>query len=206
MAQDNKTTVVLDLDNKEFIKKLKESLGLLGEIGETESISNLSVMFMKVGAVAGVAATAVLAVKAALDLAMEAEHIKQINNSFEALAKSAGLSADVIKSELMTAVKGLADDTDVLQSANKAIVAMGGNAAHLGETMEMARKATALFGGDLLGNFETLNTAIASGNTRALRQYGLIIDQDKAYKDYAKTLGISVKYLDDAGKKQAIHF
>lgn len=204
MAQDNKTTVVLDLDNKEFVKKLKESLGLLGQIGETESVSNLSGMFMKVGAVAGVAAAAVLAVKAALDLAMEAEHVKQVNNSFEALAKSAGLAGDAIKSELMTAVKGLADDTDVLEAANKAIVAMGGNATHLGETMEIARKATALFGGDMLQNFETLNTALASGNTRALRSMGIIVDQDKAYKDYAKSIGVSVKYLDDAGKKQAI--
>jgi len=196
--------VVLDLDNKEFVKKMRESLGLLGELGETEGLGNLSSMFLKVGAVAGVAAAAVLSVKTALDLAVEAEQIKQINSSFDALTKSAGLAGDALKSSLVEAAKGLADDTDILQAANRAIVSMGANASHLGETMEMARKATVLFGGDLVGNFEAMNQALATGQTRALRQFGLIIDQDKAYKDYAKSLGIGVKYLDDAGRKQAI--
>lgn len=206
MAQDKKSTVVLDLDNKEFVKKLKESLGLLGEIGGSgsESVGSLSSTFLKVGAVAGVAAAAILAVKTALDLAVEAEHIKQINNSFDAMAKSAGLAGDVIKRELITAAHGLADDTDILEAANKAIVSMGGNAKHLGETMELARKATVLFGGDLVQNFESLNAALAAGNTRGLRQFGIIVDQDKAYKEYAKSLGVSVKYLDDNAKKQAV--
>lgn len=206
MASEKTTRVVLDLDNKEFVKKLKESLGLLGEIGGegSESVASLASTFLKVGAVAGVAAAGIFAVKSALDMAVEAEHIKQINNSFDALAKSAGLAGDAIKSQLVEAAKGLADDTDILQAANRAIVSMGANANHLGETMEMARKATVLFGGDLIQNFESLNQALAAGNTRSLRQFGLIIDQEKAYKAYAATLGVGVKYLDETQKKQAI--
>lgn len=198
------TKVVLDLDNKEFVKKLKESLGLLGELGKTDSVSDLGKAFVSVGTVAGVAAAAVLAVKTAIDLSEEAEHIKQVNKSFESLAENAGLAADVIKSQLIKATKGLADDTEVLQAANRAIIEMGGNAAKIPETMELARKYTAAFGGELIQNFEGINHALATGSERMLRQYGITVDTDKAQREYAKSLGIGVQFLTDAGKKQAV--
>lgn len=204
MGNDKKTTVVLDLDNKEFVKKLKESLGLMGELGNTEGVEDLANTFLKIGTIAGVAGAAILAVKVALDLTKEAEHVHQVENSFEALSKSAGLAGEEIKSKLVGAAKGLADDTDILQAANKAIIEMGSNAKVIPQTMELARKATVLFGGDLISNFEAMNRALASGNERALRQFGIMVDSDKAVKDYAKSLGVGVEFLTDAAKKQAI--
>lgn len=198
------TKVVLDLDNSEFVGKLRESLGMLGALGEVESLEKLTTQFMKIGAVVGIATAAVLAVKVAIDFEEEAEHIKQINNTFEMLTANAGLAASVIKDELVAAAHGLASETTLLESANKAIVTMGKNAARIPEIMDDARKATKLFGGDLISNFEKMNMAMANGNVRMLRQFGLVIDADKAHKDYAKTLGVGVQYLDDAGKKQAI--
>lgn len=196
--------VVLDLDNKDFVKKLKDSLGLLDDMGSNESLSDLAGTFTKIGAVAGVTAVAILAVKSALDLTKEAEHIKQIENTFNNMAQSAGLSAEAIRGQLTAAVKGLADDTDVLQAGSRAILDMGNNAQHLGEVMVLARKFTAGFGGDLLQNFEGLSRALATGNERMLKQYGIILDTDKVTKEYAKSLGIGVEFLTDAGKKQAI--
>lgn len=198
------TKVVLDLDNKEFVSKLQSSIGLLGRLGDGESLSGLVSAFTRIGGVVAIATAAFYALKTAVDLTQEAEHINQINKSFEALAESAGLAADVIKNELVTAADGLADDTDILQSANKAIIAMGENASRIPEVMQIARKATVAFGGELLDNFEKINSALASGNVRMLRQYGIIIDVNKAQKDYAKSLGIGVQYLDEAGKKQAV--
>lgn len=200
----NETTkVVLDLDNKEFVSKLREALGLLGELGKTESLEALSQSFLAIGAVAGVVGAAVLAIKTAIDWTEEAEKIKQVSAAFDNLAKSAGLSADVIKKELLKAVDGLADDTKVIESASKLMTTMGQDAEHLGEVMQLARKYTALFGGDLIQNFEGLGKAIEFGNQRMLRTYGIIIDVDKAQKDYAKTLGVGVQYLTDAEKRHA---
>lgn len=204
MADESPLSFILDLDTREAIKKIGDFSESLQKLGDIESLEGIASTLLKVGAVAGVAAAGVLAIKTALDLAVEAEHINQINKSFETLAESAGLSADVIKDQLVGAAKGLADDTEILQAANKAIVSMGANAKALPETMELARKATALFGGELVSNFESINSALASGNVRALRQYGIIIDSEKAQKNYAKSLGISVEYLTEAGKKQAI--
>jgi hypothetical protein len=196
--------VTLDLDAKEFIKKMKEATGLVGELGQTESVGNLASTFIKIGTVAGIAAGAILAVKSALDLAEAAEHIRQVNRSFEAMAESAGVSADVIKNQLVKAVGGLADDTDIIKSATKAMASLGENSAKAGDIMELARKTTKAFGGDLLDNFEKISQALASGQTRMLRQYGIIVDTDKAQKDYAKSIGTSVEFLTDAAKRQAI--
>lgn len=196
--------IVLDLDNKEFVKKLKESLGLMKELGDGEGVSEVSSMFVKVGTTVGLAAAAVGVFKAALDLAKEGEKVKQLDNSFEALAASVGLAGNELKEKLVGSAKGLVDDTDLISAANKAIVQMGASAAKLPEIMDIARKSTALFGGDLVANFENINQALASGNTRALKHMGIIIDTDKAYKDYAKTQGVSANYLDEQGKKQAV--
>ena len=142
--------------------------------------------------------------KAIFDLVAEGEKVAQIDRSFESLAKSAGLSASAIRDGLVGAAKGLADDTDIIQAANRGIVALGSQADKLPQVMELARKATTLFGGDLVQNFEAMNHAIASGNTRALKHMGIMVDAEAAVKKYAESLGVSVDKLNEAGKQQAI--
>ena len=139
-----------------------------------------------------------------VEMVKEAEKVRQVNMSFDALARSAGLSADIIKNDLMTAADGLADDTDILLAANRAMISLGSNANRMGETMELARKATVMFGGDMIENFEAINSAVASGNTRILKQFGLIVDADEAIKKYAASLGVSANQLNEAGRSHAI--
>lgn len=204
MADDNVTKVVLDLDNADFTAKMRESLGLIEGLGNVESLANLTEKLVELGAVIAPVVVTVMALKAAFDLTKEGEHIEQVNRSFEMLAKSAGLAGDALKEKLIAAAGGLAGETELLQAANRAIVEMGGNAAKIPETMEIARKATVLFGGDLVTNFENINRALANGNERMLRQYGITIDGTKAQEEYAKQLGIGVEFLSEAGRKQAI--
>lgn len=201
----NETTkVVLDLDNAEFVSKMRETMGLMDEFGRAESLANLAAKLGELGAIAAVLYVSFQALKTAIDFVEQAEQIKQVNAAFEAMSESAGLAADVLKNQLLKAVDGLASDTDVLQAANKALASMGDNAAKLPQIMEIARKATALFGGDLLGNFENINAALAAGNVRMLRHYGIIVDVDAATKKYANSLGIGTEYLNQAGRRQAV--
>lgn len=152
----------------------------------------------------GIAGAAAVALKKDLDFTLQSERIQQINNSFNALASAADLSAQALKEGLGEAARGLADEDEILQAANRALVQMGHNASVVTETMELARKATALFGGNLVQNFESLNDALASGNARALRQFGIIVDSERAYKSFAKEQGVSVDVLTEAGRKQAV--
>src|SRR3990167_2381775 len=124
---------------------------------------------------------------AIFDFVKEGEKVQQINRSFESLAKSAGLSGQEIREGLVGAAKGLADDTDIILAANKAIVGLGSQAEKLPQVMELARKATYLFGGDLVQNFEAMNHAIASGNTRALKNMGIMVDAESAVNKYAES-------------------
>lgn len=204
MADDNVTKVVLDLDNEDFVTKMQDALGLLGGLGETDGIEKLATTLGNIAEIAGVIGAAFLAFKTAIDLSEQAEKIEQINKSFEMLATSAGLSASVLKEQLVPAAHGLASETEILQSANKAIISMGANASQLPQIMELARKATSVFGGDLLTNFENLSRGMALGNARMLRQYGIIVDTTTAHQKYAETLGVGVQYLSQAGQHQAI--
>ncbi len=198
------TKVVLDLDNSEFVSKLRESLGLLGDLGSGESLAGLTSTLIGVGAVAGVVATAIGAVKAAINMTEAAEHIKQVNATFEMLGKSAGIAGDAIKDDLIKAAGGLEGTTEVLEAANKAMIVLGENAKKMPEIMELSRKVIAVMGGELTETFEGLSRALAMGNARMLRQYGITVNADEATKKFAASIGVGVEYLDAAGKKQAI--
>lgn len=138
------------------------------------------------------------------EIVFDAEKIKTIENQFQLLSNQAGLTGESLKASLEKSADGLAENTDLLQAANRAIILLGSNAEKIPEILELGRRATTAFGGDLIQNFELINQAIATGNTRALRQVGIIVDADKAYKNYAKSIGSSVAYLSEAGRQQAI--
>lgn len=199
-----KETLILDLDNIAFLKKVLESKGQLISLGDSKNLEGLVAGLRGATVALGLVGGAVFAVKAAFDNTFHAEDIKAVNYQFETMAKNAGIAADVLKNDLVKAADGLVDDTDLLQATNKALIAMGSNAKDSARVFELARKATAGFGGDLLGNFQALNQAIATGQTRMLKQYGIVIDADKAYKEYAKSLGVTNKELSDQAKQQAI--
>jgi hypothetical protein len=199
-----KEVLKLDLDSEEFIKKILKARESVEGLGEAKNLLGLVEGFEKVAGVIGVAGAALYGVKKAFDFVEEAEEIKAINNQFEVMTKQAGIATEALEKGLMDAAKGLVDDTDLLKAANEAILKMGGSAQRLPEIMELARKATSVMGGDLLKNFEALSGAIAGCNTRALRQLGIVIDNESAMIKYAKSIGVTVNALSEQGKKQAV--
>jgi hypothetical protein len=203
-GEKDQVQIVVDLDTSEAIKKLSGLSDKITDSFEPKKADDLIGSF-KMLAVQAFAAVAVFeTVKKALEAIFEAEQIKAINQQFEVLAKNAGVAGAALKKGLEEAADGLADDTDLLKAANQALVSMGSNAADLPKTLDLARKVTAAFGGDLLQNFETLNQAIATGNTRMLKQFGIIVDTSQAVKDYAKANGLAANELSKAGEQAAL--
>ena len=203
MAQETQL-LKLDLDTKEFIAKLDAAEAKLGEMGDPTTVSGLLDTFKSMSGMLGVLAAGAVAAKAALDLTFEAESVKAINQQFEILTRNAGVSGAALKQSLLEIADGLVDDEDLLKSAGQAVVQLGSNAERLPEIFQLARQVTNAFGGDLISNFEKINQAIANGNARALKQYGLTVDQDKVLRDYAKTIGVTVDSLSDQERKTAI--
>lgn len=204
MASNEKETFKLDLDAKEFIATAKEAQKSLGEIADVDSLKNLVTIMGQTTLALSTVAVAAYGIKKVLDFEVEAESIKRVNSQFEMLAHNAGVAAGTLREGLERAAGGLVDTDELLGAANKALVTMGGNASKLPELLEIAKNSTLIFGGTLTSNFEALNQAIATGQTRALRQLGLIVDSQEAYKRYANSIGVTVAALSEQEKKTAV--
>lgn len=204
MGDDQDVNFKLNLDSDEFLDSAKTALDAVTSIGAPENMSGLVDMLGNVGIALGTVAIAAFAFKEAIDLTEQADKIQKVQNSFQLLAQNAGISATELKQGMEEASAGLIPTNELLQIANQAIVKMGSSAAQLPEIMELARQATTVFGGDLTSNFQNISNAIANGNTRMLKQYGILIDTNKALADFAKANNLAVNEISAAGKSQAI--
>lgn len=201
---EEETRFKLSIETKEFIEGLVKAKQGVEQIGDSKNLDGLVKGLATAGIALGAVGLAVYAVKSALDVTFDAEAIRQVNAQFENLATNSGLVANNLKEGLVEASHGLIDDTELLKSANKAMLELGDRASRLPETMELATKATQVFGGTTQENFEKINMAIANGNVKMLAQLGLRVDQKKALQDYAKEQGIAVDAISRAGQQEAL--
>lgn len=144
------------------------------------------------------------AFKKAMDFAKEGEQIRAIGARFEILAHQAGLIPEVIEQGIERAIDGTIQMDQALQVASASIVNLGLNAEKLPQLFEVARKAAAVFGGDVISRFQQISQGIANANLRQLRNIGLNIDADQVLKNYASTVGTTVDRLESYQKQQAI--
>lgn len=196
--------IKVDLDTKDAVHGLLGLKDKIAQIGSEENLHGLIEGLMEVGAVAGVLGVAFFALKGTLEAVFETEDIMALNAQFEILTDNAHISGDALREGLAESSAGLIDNKTQLELANKAIVIMGKSAERIPELMELARKTTAVFGGELSDNFEKLTTAIGRGNTRLLKRVGINIDAKKALDEYAKAHGTTADALNATGKQQAI--
>lgn len=204
MADDEDIKFKLDLDNESFLKAGLDAKESIMKLGDSENLAGLLEGLASTGIALAAVGVAAFAFKEAIDLTMEAEQINKVEESFKTLATNAGISANELKTGMEEAAHGLIDTNDLLGIANEALVKMGGSAAKLPEIMELARKATTVFGGDFKSNLDNITNAIANGNTKMLKHYGILVDSKKAVEDFAAANNLAVNEVTEAGKRQAI--
>lgn len=156
--------------------------GMLGPVGA---------LALAVGAVAGAYGKMVLA----------GEQVNAINTQFDRIAQSAGLSVDSFKNSIIEATKGLIDDEDALQIATKGIIALGTEAQRLPQILDASRTVSKALGKDFKESFQDLSTFVEFGNARVLRNYGIVLDLDKAYEKAAKSIGLTAAQLTEQQKQ-----
>lgn len=132
------------------------------------------------------------------------ERIDAITKRFELLAQSSGMSAEALSAGIEKAVAGTIDMEDALQSTSSSLINLQTGLNEIPALFEIARKSALLFGGDALSNFERLQQAILSGNTRSLRELGLFINSTATIDNYEKALGAASGGLTEAGRQQAL--
>lgn len=192
------------LDAKDAVGHLNEITEKIKGLGESKNLSGLINGFVSLSGPIFVAGAALLAVKQAMDFTKEGEAIIRIQNTFEALADQSGVNARHIEEGIGKSTKGLVDMDDALKSANKAMIQLGKNSARIPEIMDLARRAGKVFGVDTLEAFEAISQSAATGATRQLRQLGIIIDSNKAYTAYAKSIGVTTSSLSEQGRQTAL--
>lgn len=149
-------------------------------------------------AAAGIAALAAATFK----MALAGEQVNAVNLQFANIASSAGLAADRFKESIIGATQGLIDDEDALQIATKGIVALGDQASKLPAILDASRGASRALGKDFKSTFEDLSSFVENGNARVLRQYGIVLDLEKAYAAAAKSIGVATSALTEQQKQQ----
>lgn len=200
----NEIVAQLILATDRFNSALKEAKNDAVKGGEDVG-DGLSAGFLKgwspaLTAIAGIGAAIAGGIKAV----QIAEEIQQVSRQFDILSERAGISGLVLQEGLENAADGLIGTDDLLKIANKSLIDLGENAAKLPQLLEVARKGTAVFGGDLEHNFEAINQSITNLSTRGLKNLGIVIDQGDAYKKYAREIGKSVEALTAQDKQAAL--
>lgn len=194
MAQD-KIDFLLNLDSKEFSSKIDGAIG---------SVQGLQGALGKILPVTALVGAAFLALKTSLDLSFQAEKIKSLEVQFKNLADQAGLSGQAILSGMEKASDGLLGSVENMELANRAIIKLGGSASRIPEIMELARKASIITGNTIEQDFERISSAIASGQTKAIKDLGVKVDAEKVYRNYAASIGVAANALSEEAKQYAI--
>jgi hypothetical protein len=174
--------------------------GLEAASGGLSSIARFAASAL--GPVGGLALGVAAASAATFKLALAGEQVNAVNAQFKNIATSAGLSADAFGNSIIKATQGLIDDEDALQIATKGIIALGDQASKLPAILDASRGVSRALGKDFKSTFEDLSTFVENGNARVLRQFGIILDLDKAYEKAAKSIGLTASALTEQQKQQ----
>ena len=184
-----------------------------GAQATTEGMSGLTEAFGASAEILGPLAigigVATAALGAFLDLAERGAGFADITHAFDNLAKSAGTTADVLVGQLHDASQGTIDDQQLMTVANQALLGVNADlqksfGQDLPQMMSIARSAALATRRDTTQVFDSITEAVKRGQTRGLQAIGIIVDQKKAYEDYALSVDKSVKSLTKADQEQAL--
>jgi hypothetical protein len=189
-------------------KKVSSDFENIGEninqSGLDNFVTQLKAIPAQFGLITAAAAAAGFALKQAFDLALAGERLAAVDSQFNRLTESAGISAQALRAGFESAADGLVDIDNVIATTNEALVNLGSSAQRLPEVLELTRRVTATLGGDIQERFDGIVRAIDTANTRSLRQQGIIIDQEQAFRSFAQSIGVATNELTLAQRQQAI--
>lgn len=127
-----------------------------------------------------------------------------VETGFTNMARSAGLAGDAMLRDLRPATRGMISDFELMKLTNNAMSL--GIVRSESEFTELAGAASTLgrsLGIDVNQAMSSLVTGLGRQSKLVLDNLGIIVDTDKAYRDYADALNKTVKELDDAERKTA---
>lgn len=150
---------------------------------------------------AGMAAAGA-AIYKAFDAAELGAKAAQQESSFRNLANSVGMSSDAIIADLRRVSSGTVSTQQLIEKAGTSML-LGIEAKYLPKMMEIARASSRITGQTITQAFADLSLASARQSKMILDNLGIMVDVEKANKNYAAAMNIVGRELNDVESKQA---
>ena len=206
LSQSNKAT-------EDFYKKQNTAVVNSTNVVKQSSasiVASLTGMVGTIGVLGAAITTISLTMKEAFGFGKQGAIINQINASFQHLIGTEAQAAEMER-RLSEAVRGTMTGEQLRVSIIKMLTGAEGEFADrvkeaapaLFEMAAAANKLNPTLGGTSV-ILEAMSQSIEMGTTRSLKRLGIIIDQTKAEKIYADSIGITTAELDEEQKKVAI--
>lgn len=171
----------------------KVNSALMG-IGQSAKVAGAA-LFASAGVIAGMQRVATLA--------QEASRVERMTVAFEGLATRSRLTGDAL-GKMREATKGTISQMELMRSANNALLlGVAKSSDDLAELALIGRRLGAAMGIDAKQGIESLVIGIGRQSRLWLDNLGILVDVDKANRDYAAALGKTADKLTDAERKQA---
>lgn len=152
------------------------------------------------GAVAGA-----LSVHYIAQLSRTAARNAEIRDSFMLMAERAGESGEEILAAMEEAAGGTVAQADLILGANRAMaLGLSTSAEDIADLMEVASARARVMGLETTQAFNNIVTGIGRMSPLILDNLGFVVDLERAYENYAESLGVSVDALSEAQKRQAL--
>lgn len=150
--------------------------------------------------IGALAAASYGAAKSIVALADAGEKLGSLRQGFEDL----GGTADAIEKARQASL-GMIKEVDLLAIANRGLLmGLPDINENFGKIADAGTRLANILGGDATQMTRQLTEAIARGRTMQLQQLGIIIDQEAAYRDYARQLGVTVEELSKLQRQEAM--
>lgn len=204
--KDDTQTYGLDLDNKKFLKKGKQSQKSLKDLGDDKKngLKSLNTDLAGIVKQAAFIGAAYLVLKTVMKSVFRGDEVKSLTRQFEILTDQAGVAGDALKEGMEEASSGLLSTADILQIVNERVSAFGDGVKKFPALMKIAEKSAQVTGKSLKETFDALATGIQDGSAEALKQQGIILETDKVLRSYAQSVGVAVEELTQQHKIQAV--
>lgn len=140
----------------------------------------------------------------ALEIADTAAAAEALSAGFDKLASRAQVDSQLLLDALKEASRGTVSEYDLMKEANEAwYLGIARNTKQYVDLMKIAEGKSKDLGISTLEYWQRLNTAIASGYPIGLRNLGIVIDNEVAYRDYAASIDVAADELTDQEEIQA---
>ena len=141
------------------------------------------------------------AVKELSKLGLEA---KVQEDAFARLSQAAGQSANALIRNMQRASGDILNVSDAMSAASRAMI-QGLDTRQITRLMEIARAQSKVVGIDVVDAFNRITESLSNLQVRGLKQLGIVIDVERAMKDFAAAHGRAAEELTELGKIQALY-